>query len=70
MEYQRIGEFKMSKVTEQILIQHLVKALLDLKNNECWCEVGIGNPMFSKHTKACKQAAEACKAYAIYKELE
>jgi len=27
-----------------------------LKRGECWCQKGIGNPMYQEHTEACKKA--------------
>ena len=33
--------------------------LLQMKNAECWCEVGIGNPMFQgRHTSLCLSIQE------------
>jgi hypothetical protein len=35
-------------------------ALRGLKRGgDCWCEVAIGNPMYSRHTEACDKARAA-----------
>lgn len=31
----------------------LIDALTSLKRGDCWCEKGIGNPMFSDHSAKC-----------------
>lgn len=33
----------------------LIVILLALKRGDCWCEVGIGNPMARDNSPACKQ---------------
>jgi hypothetical protein len=35
-------------------LKRAVELLKRLKRNDCWCEMGIGNPMYSGHTKVCK----------------
>lgn len=49
----RIGDAEntgreMSKVDKLRLL------LLGMKHGSCWCEAGIGNPMFSGHTQTCR----------------
>lgn len=42
-----------------------VKLLNGLKQNTCWCEVGIDNPNYQgKHTAACLAVQEFMKAHA------
>lgn len=31
----------------------LVKALEGVKRGSCWCEMGIGNPMMTSHSRQC-----------------
>lgn len=41
----------------------LREALLNLKRGECWCEVGIGNPMVrGVHSNACQKALDVLGA--------
>lgn len=37
----------------------LREALIALKNEECWCGIGIGNPMMSRHSSQCNKAQAA-----------
>lgn len=34
----------------------LREALAELKCGDCWCEMGIDNPMFREHSSGCKKA--------------
>jgi hypothetical protein len=36
----------------------LEKALWGMKRGSCWCEAGIGNPMYGGHTDSCKAARQ------------
>lgn len=38
----------------QARVAKLVEALWSLRNTECWCDMGIGNPMYRDHSAACK----------------
>lgn len=42
-------------------VRPLVAALEGLKNSECWCGVGIGNPMYQEHSSDCEAARTALK---------
>jgi hypothetical protein len=33
-----------------------LRALKLLKKGSCWCEIGIGNPMYKNHSEGCKIA--------------
>ena len=45
-------------------VRELVKVLRLLKRGDCWCEVGIGNPMLrGKHTQQCLIAQELLVYY-------
>lgn len=41
-------------------------ALFGLKNKRCFCDVGIGNPMYSGHSDACKCATKALEETLAY----
>lgn len=46
----------MNKQTElMILCREALEALCMLKYGDCWCEFGMGNPMYKDHTNACKE---------------
>lgn len=34
-------------------IEDLTDVLKELKTGDCWCQVGISNPMITEHSKAC-----------------
>ena len=38
--------------------EKLREALLQLKHGDCWCEVGIGNPMYTNHSAACLEVQQ------------
>ncbi len=40
-------------------MEALINIIIGLKRSSCWCELGIGNPMLSKHSPACIAAEEA-----------
>lgn len=42
--------------------ERLRRALVGLKRGSCFCEAGIGNPMVSTHTRACREAQAALDA--------
>ena len=29
-----------------------------LKRGDCWCEMGIGNPMYTEHSKGCQMVQQ------------
>lgn len=44
--------------------EDLLYALMGVQRARlCWCEFGVGNPMFHDHTAACKQARQVCMDY-------
>lgn len=55
------SELEMSLTQEQVdefeeiiqKIEDLTDVLKELKTGDCWCQVGIGNPMITEHSKAC-----------------
>lgn len=50
-------------VIEASAVAELVEALECLRDNGCFCEVSIGNPMMSDHSYQCKKARAALKKY-------
>lgn len=54
-------ELEMSLTKQQIVdfedilqeIEEMMSIFEDLKTGDCWCQVGIGNPMITEHSKAC-----------------
>lgn len=40
-------------------IDRLAAALLAVKRGDCWCDMGIGNPMVRDHSPGCLQAQAA-----------
>ena len=38
------------------MLSEILKLLNDLKQNDCWCEMSIGNPMVQEHTEVCLEA--------------
>lgn len=36
--------------------KQMLDILVGLKRGDCWCEMGIGNPMVREHDVACLQA--------------
>lgn len=39
--------------------RHEILTLLrDLMNGTCWCQFGIGNPMFTEHSQTCKRVCD------------
>ncbi len=34
----------------------IAEILTKLKRGDCWCERGIGNPMFKDHSEGCRMA--------------
>lgn len=42
-------------------VRPLVAALEGVKTGSCWCGVGIGNPMYRKHSSHCEAARAALK---------
>ncbi len=55
------SELEMNLTREQVnefeeiikKIEDLADVLKELKTDDCWCQVGIGNPMITEHSKAC-----------------
>ena len=41
------------------LLAELLAVLKALQRGSCWCEMGIGNPMMSRHSQACLAAQAA-----------
>lgn len=41
-----------------IKLSNVLQLLLRLKAGDCWCEMGIGNPMVQEHTAVCLEAQE------------
>lgn len=40
----------------------LLAALEQLKRGDCWCEMGVGNPMVDRHSGVCADAMAALSA--------
>ena len=41
-----------------VTLSQILGLLNDLKQNDCWCEKGIGNPMLQDHTTVCLKAQD------------
>lgn len=50
--------------------ENLWGVILQLKRGDCWCEMGIGNPMVRDHSSACKQLQEMLKSVLPLKDAE
>lgn len=44
-----------------IKLSDVLQLLLRLRQSECWCEKGIGNPMVEEHTEECLEAQRIVK---------
>ena len=42
-----------------LILAELLTVLKALKRGDCWCEMGIGNPMMSRHSPGCLSAQAA-----------
>ena len=40
---------------DDVKIGQAVLLLYGLRRGDCWCDVGIGNPMMSSHDKVCDE---------------
>jgi hypothetical protein len=38
------------------LLEYVIRGL---KCGDCWCQMAIGNPMYTSHSSACEQARRA-----------
>lgn len=43
------------------MLSEILELLNDLKQNDCWCEKGVSNPMLQDHTTACLKAQDTVK---------
>lgn len=39
-----------------VKLSNILQLLLRLKQDDCWCEKGIGNPTVQEHTEVCLEA--------------
>lgn len=42
----------------RVCLGNALTYLHELKKGGCWCEMGIGHPSFSEHSKLCKEIKE------------
>jgi len=42
---------KIDKVEEKF--KHAIWIIVQLKQGDCWCEHGVGNPMYKGHSRNC-----------------
>lgn len=54
-------------------LSEAVEIIKALRRGDCWCEKGIGNPMFKVHTNACQHAQDflnGCEVAATFAALD
>lgn len=45
-----------------VMLSQILELLNDLKQNDCWCEKGIGNPTVQEHTAVCLEVQKTVES--------
>jgi len=58
------GGDRLARMCKKCYLDPMITVIRGLRRGSCWCEMGIGNPMVSQHTRTCLEASRLMDVFA------